>query len=63
MKIDAVNLECVAFFGFEDNSPGKGGINCVGTGFFVTYKNGGYLVTAKHVARELQGAPIFTTYK
>ncbi len=57
VKIEAINQECVVFLGFEDNSPGKGGIDCVGTGFFVTYKEGGYLVTAKHVAKPLEDAP------
>lgn len=57
VKIDVINLECVVFLGFEDDSPGKGGIHCVGTGFLVTYKDGGYLITAKHVAKELQDAP------
>ena len=57
VKIDDEDLECVAFLGFEDNSPGKGGINCIGTGFFLTYKGGWYLVTAKHVAKILEDAP------
>lgn len=57
VKIDDINLECVVFLGFEDNSPGKGGIHCVGTGFFVTYQDAGYLITAKHVAKSLEGAP------
>jgi len=47
----------VVFFGFEDGSPGKGGINCVGTGFLLNYDDCGYLVTAKHLAHELGDQP------
>jgi hypothetical protein len=47
----------VVFFGFEDPTPGKGGINCVGTGFLLNYDSSGYLVTAKHLAHGLGGGP------
>lgn len=47
----------VVFFGFEDSTPGKGGIACVGTGFLLKYDNGGYLVTAKHLAHNLGDDP------
>jgi hypothetical protein len=49
--------KCVVFFGFEDNSRGKGGINCVGTGFLVAYDEVGFLVTAKHLAHSLGNNP------
>jgi hypothetical protein len=47
----------VVFFGTEDGTPGKGGINCIGTGFLVAYDGAGYLVTAKHLAHELGNDP------
>jgi hypothetical protein len=47
----------VVFFGFEDITPGKGGINCVGTGFLVQYDGLGHLVTAKHLAKQLGNDP------
>jgi hypothetical protein len=42
---------------FEDDAPGKGGINCVGTGFLLGYDTCGYLVTAKHLAHGLGDNP------
>jgi len=47
----------VVFFGFEDTRPGKGGIDCVGTGFLVAHEDFGYLVTAAHVAKGLGENP------
>ena len=47
----------VVFFGFEDAGPGKGGIDCVGTGFLVAHERFGYLVTAAHVATVLGENP------
>jgi hypothetical protein len=47
----------VVFFGFEDQTPGRGGINCIGTGFLVGYDGSGYLVTAKHLAHDLGQDP------
>jgi hypothetical protein len=47
----------VIFFGIADDTPGRGGINCFGTGFFVHYEDTGYLVTAKHLANELHDTP------
>jgi hypothetical protein len=49
--------KCVVFFGFEDNRSGKGGIDCVGTGFLVAYEEVGFLVTAKHLAHGLGNRP------
>jgi hypothetical protein len=59
MRIDDDLKKTVLFFGLEDNTPGKGGINCVGTGFLLGYDggNGAYLVTAKHLAHGLGGNP------
>ena len=57
VRISDINLECVVFIGFEDDSPGKGGIQSIGTGFLVEYDGYGYLVTAKHIARALEDAP------
>jgi hypothetical protein len=47
----------VVFFGFEDARPGKGGIDCVGTGFLVAHEGFGYLATAAHVAKGLGENP------
>jgi hypothetical protein len=47
----------VVFFGFEDPTPGKGGINCIGTGFLMVYDGCGYIVTAKHLAHGLSNDP------
>jgi hypothetical protein len=47
----------VVFFGYEDTSPGKGGINCVGTGFLLAYDNIPFLVTARHLAHDLGNDP------
>ncbi len=57
MRIDDDLRRTVLFFGFEDSSPGKGGINCVGTGFLLNYEDCGYLVTAKHLAHGLGNNP------
>ncbi|SED60270.1 hypothetical protein SAMN05444161_3565 [Rhizobiales bacterium GAS191] len=57
VRINSDLRKCVVFFGHEDDTPGKGGINCVGTGFLVAYEGVGYLVTAKHLAQGLGGAP------
>jgi len=49
--------QAVLFFGFKDTRPGKGGIDCVGTGFLLNYDDCGYLVTAKHLAHQLGNLP------
>jgi hypothetical protein len=49
--------KAVVFFGHRDDSPGKGGIRCIGTGFLVAYEEFGYLVTAKHLAQGLGSDP------
>jgi hypothetical protein len=46
----------VAFLGWADKSA-PGGLRCEGTGFFVAHGDAGYLVTARHVAENLDGGP------
>ena len=48
---------CVVFFGYEDATPGRGGINCIGTGFLLNYEGLGYLVTTQHLSHELGDDP------
>jgi hypothetical protein len=57
MRIGDDIRKSVVFFGYVDHSPGNGGIECVGTGFLMAYKNVGYLVTAKHLAHQLGSDP------
>ena len=57
MRLDDDLRKTVVFFGFDDNTPGKGGIRCVGTGFLVGHDTCGYLVTAKHLAQGLGENP------
>ena len=57
MRLDDDLRKTVVFFGVEDDTPGKGGINCVGTGFLLSYDTCGYLVTAKHLAHGLGDNP------
>lgn len=48
---------CVVFFGYPDDRAGKGGIDCIGTGFLLKYGDVGYLVTVKHLALDLGDDP------
>jgi len=57
MRIQDSVRNSVAFVGFADDRPGRGGIDCIGTVFFLEYEDGAYLVTAKHVAKELDDVP------
>jgi hypothetical protein len=57
VRVDDDLRKTVLFFGLEDATPGKGGINCVGTGFLLNFDGLGYLVTAKHLAHALGDAP------
>ncbi len=50
-------LRCVAFVGYADSTPGKGGIDCIGTGFFLAHEGVVYLITAKHLSHELGKDP------
>lgn len=47
----------VVFFGYLDSTPGKGGIDCIGTGFFLIHEGLQYLVTARHLSHELGSNP------
>lgn len=53
MRINEDLRKTVVFLGFENGSD----IRCIGTGFLVHYKEVGYLVTARHVAMDLNGVP------
>jgi hypothetical protein len=56
MHIGGNITNSVVFIGFEDDrSPS--GIECLGTGFLVGYDDVGYLVTARHVAKLIDGSP------
>lgn len=57
MRISDDIRKCVVFLGYADNTPGGGGIYCVGTGFLLHYKDVAYLVTVKHVALALGSKP------
>jgi hypothetical protein len=57
MRISDLIRKCVAFFGYADVTSGKGGITCIGTGFFVLHGGVMYLVTAKHLSHALGGDP------
>jgi hypothetical protein len=48
--------DSVVYLGFEDTSK-PSGINCIGTGFLVSFNNVGYLVTAKHVSVNFRDCP------
>jgi hypothetical protein len=49
--------KAVVFLGVQDDTPGKNGIKCIGTGFLLGYDDCRYLVTAKHVIMPLADAP------
>ena len=53
MRINDSLRKCVVFLGFADPQDLDFGINCVGTGFLLAMDGAGYLVTARHVARDL----------
>jgi hypothetical protein len=57
VRIDDNYRKCVVFFGYEDSTPGKGGIFCIGTGFLIWYDGAGYLVTVKHISHQLGDNP------
>ena len=48
---------CVVFLGYRDATPGGSGIHCIGTGFLLSYKGFGYLITVKHVSHQLGTDP------
>lgn len=57
MRIADNMRKCVVFFGYVDNTPRKGGIDCIGTGFLLWHGGIGYLVTAKHLSHALGNDP------
>ena len=57
MRITDDMRRCVVFFGYEDVTLGKGGIDCIGTGFLLEHEGLGYLVTAQHLAHQLGQDP------
>jgi hypothetical protein len=57
LYIGSAIQETVAFIGFRDQKSDTG-MQCEGTGFFVLYKDCGYLVTNRHVA-EIVGSDPF----
>jgi hypothetical protein len=56
MNIGGHMVNTVVFIGHEDHTA-PGGIKCFGTGFLLGYESKGYLVTAAHVARQIDGVP------
>jgi len=57
MRVDDSVTSSVVFLGIEDDTPSKGGIDCIGTGFLLGYEDVGYLITARHVAKDLHNLP------
>lgn len=57
MRIGDDLRKCVLFFGYPDATPGRGGINCIGTGFLLMYDSAGYLITARHLSHALGDNP------
>lgn len=53
MRINEDLRKTVVSLGFENGND----IKCIGTGFLVSYETVGYLVTARHVAMELNDVP------
>jgi hypothetical protein len=57
MRISDDFRDTVVFIGFPSTDSAKGGIDCIGTGFLLTYDGFPYLVTVRHVAEFLGGDP------
>lgn len=51
-------LDTVVFLGHATDAPGKGGIECVGTGFLLKYDDVPHLVTVRHVAEHFGNGPL-----
>jgi hypothetical protein len=47
----------VVFLGYATSEPGKGGIDCIGTGFLLLYDSVPHLVTVRHVAEHFGNDP------
>ena len=56
VRIDDDLRKCVVFLGFAAGAE-KGGIDCIGTGFLLSYDGFGYLITARHLAERVGGDP------
>jgi hypothetical protein len=57
MRVSDSILETVVFLGYGTSAPGKGGIECIGTGFLLKYDDVPYLVTVRHVAEHFGDDP------
>jgi hypothetical protein len=57
MRIEDRVLHAVAFIGYPDSKPDKGGIDCIGTAFFLQHEGEPYLITARHIAEYVGGDP------
>jgi hypothetical protein len=57
MRVSDTILNTVVFLGYPSSAPGKGGIECIGTGFLLLYDGAAYLVTARHVAEHFGSDP------
>jgi hypothetical protein len=57
MRVSDSLLETVVFLGYATDAPGKGGIDCIGTGFLLIYDEIPHLVTVRHVADQFGADP------
>jgi hypothetical protein len=57
MRVSDSLLETVVFLGYATDAPGKGGIDCIGTGFLLVYDDVPHLVTVRHVAAQFGADP------
>ena len=59
VRIEDSIRDTVAFIGYATSEQDKGGIDCIGTAFFLRHSGFPYLVTARHVADEVGSDPFF----
>jgi hypothetical protein len=57
MRVSDTLLDTVVFLGYPTDAPGKGGIDCIGTGFLLFYDGVPHLVTVRHVAEQFGEDP------
>jgi hypothetical protein len=57
VRVSDTILDTVVFLGHASTAPGKGGIECVGTGFLLKYDDVPHLVTVRHVAEHFGDDP------
>ena len=57
MRISDDLLRSVVFLGFATTEPGKGGIDCFGSGFLFHYDDVPHLITCRHIADWIDDAP------